>query len=308
MARVLLTGASGFVGGAVLVRLRALGHEVITLGRSVPRGVAADRHLTADLAEPATVLRHREALLQVEAVAHLGGEVLRASDPAAEDPVRSVQVNVLGTAHLLAALPPALAVFCYASTLDVYGSPSSCPIREDHLPRPVTFYAASKLAAESLLGAWSARGGVALAVLRLSHVYGPGDTSTKAIPNFLSACLSGQRPVVRGDGSDIRDYVYVDDAADAVARAMERRAAGVFNVASGAGTSIRDLLAAVAGTTGAATEPEWLPAARPATAIVLDIARARAGLGWEPRIGLAEGLRRTAAAFAPSVQQPPLHS
>jgi UDP-glucose 4-epimerase len=297
MARILLSGATGFVGGAVLARLRAVGHEVITLGRTPPRGVDPGRHLTADLAESATVLRHREALREVEAVAHLGGEVLRAADPAADDPVRSVQVNVLGTAHLLAALPPSLAGFCYTSTLDVYGSPSTCPIREDHPPQPITFYAASKLAAESLLGVWCARSGVPLAVLRLAHVYGPGDTSGKAIPNFLNACLRGQRPVVRGDGSDVRDYVYVDDVADAVARALQARAAGVFNIGCGAGTSIRELLAAVAGVTGTMAEPEWLPAARPATAIVLDVAHARASLGWQQRVDLAEGLRRTAAAL-----------
>jgi UDP-glucose 4-epimerase len=302
MARVLLSGAAGFVGGAVLARLTALGHDVLTLGRSVPPGVEDGRHLAADLAEPESVYRHREALGQIEAVAHLGGEVPSAADPVADAPLRSIRVNVAGTVHLLAALPPLLAGFCYASTADVYGSPAALPIREDQLPRPATYYAASKLAAEVLLGVWSARAGVPLAVLRVAHVYGPGDTSAKAIPSFLRACLHGQRPVVRGDGSDVRDHVYVDDVADAVVRAVEQRAAGVFNIASGSGTSIRELLAAVRTATGCAAEPEWKPAARPATAIVLDVARARTDLGWAPRIGLAEGLRRTAAALA--VQSP----
>jgi UDP-glucose 4-epimerase len=303
MARVLLSGASGFVGGAVLARLTARGHDVLTLGRTIPRGVDPARHLAADLAAPETVGRHREALGQIEAVAHLGGEVLRAADPAADEPLRSVRVNVAGTAHLLAALPRSLAGFCYASTADVYGAPATLPIREDHPARPATYYAASKLAAEGLLGVWSARAGVPLAVLRLAHVYGPGDTSAKAIPSFLRACQEGRRPVVRGDGSDVRDHVYVDDVADAVVRAVEQHAANVFNVASGSGTSIRELLAAVRTATGCAVEPEWQPAARPATAIVLDVARARTDLGWAPRIGLAEGLRRTAAALA--VPSPP---
>jgi UDP-glucose 4-epimerase len=298
MARILLSGATGFVGGAVLARLIARGHDVLTLGRSVPRGIDAGRHLAADLAEPTTVHRHREALVRIEAVAHVGGEVLRAADPAADHPLRSIEVNVAGTAHLLAALPPSLAGFCYASSVDVYGPPSSRPIREDHLPRPATYYAASKLAAEALLGVWSARAGVPLAVLRLSHVYGPGDTSAKAIPNFLRAYLRGQGPVVRGDGSDVRDYVYIDDVADAVVRAVEQRAAGIFNIASGSATSIRDLLSAVRTAAGCEAEPEWRPATRQATAIVVDIARARTVLGWEPRFDLAEGLRCTAAALA----------
>src|SRR4051794_21847356 len=122
MARVLLTGATGFVGGAVHARFRALGHEVVTLGRRAPGGAAPWAHLDADLGEPATVLRHREALAGIELVAHLGGEVLRAGDPAADDPVRAMRVNALGTVYLLAALPSSLAGFCYTSTLDVYGS------------------------------------------------------------------------------------------------------------------------------------------------------------------------------------------
>jgi UDP-glucose 4-epimerase len=218
-----------------------------------------------------------------------------------------VRVNVAGTARLLAALPPSLGGFCFASTLDVYGPPRDCPVREDHPLAPVTHYAASKVAAEALLDAWSGRHGVPLAVLRLAHVYGPGDPSAKAIPSFLGACLRGERPTVRGDGSDVRDYVYVEDAADAVVQALERRAAGTFNVASGAGVSIRELLAAVRLATGSSVEPRWLPAARAASRVVLDPGRARVALGWEPRIGLAEGLRRTVTALNAQAA-PPLPS
>lgn len=304
MARVLLTGASGFVGGAVRERLLALGHEVVTLGRSAPRCANPATHLAADFAEPATVLRHRDALGAIELAAHVGAEVPHAAAGAADDPVRAFAVNTLGTAHLLAALPSSLAGFCYTSTLDVYGLPHSCPIGEDHPLRPVTYYAASKLAAESLLAVWSARSGVPVAVLRLSHVYGPGDTSSKAVPSLLTACLRGGRLVVHGDGGDVRDYVYVTDVAEAVARAVERRPAGAFNIAAGTGTSIRELLAAVRGATGATGEADWLPATRPATSLVLDVTRAGAALGWQPEVGLAEGLRRTAAALAVAPRPP----
>jgi nucleoside-diphosphate-sugar epimerase len=341
MARILLTGATGFVGGAVLARLRRQGHEVVSLGRSAPAGLPGEHlHLAADLGDPPSILRHREALRGMELVAHLGGAVLRAGGgPAAgalaagdAEQAQAMRVNAEGTAHLLSVLPAGLAGFCYTSTLDIYGpgeplaargfapDTSGAPpplsplpplpplawaplaeavpaLAEDHPARPATPYAASKLAAETLLGAWSARAGVPLAVLRLSHVYGPGDTSAKAIPAFLAACRRGERPVMRG-GADVRDYLYVDDAAAAVTRALELRAAGTFNIAAGRGTSIRDLLAAVQAAAGSGAAADWQPAVRPPTALVLDVARARAVLGWQPQVGLAEGLRRTVAAAA----------
>jgi nucleoside-diphosphate-sugar epimerase len=359
MARVLLTGATGFIGSAVLARLLRLGHAVVTLGRSAPAASPAvapppppppppdpppPPPRFGGPGAPASILRHREALRGIELVAHLGGAVLRSGasasggragdNRAAGDPAPAMRVNADGTAHLLSILPAGLGGFCYTSTLDVYGPgeplasppfgpdtlaaaggrgspgprpaaqpPSTAPLTEAHPPRPATPYAASKLAAEVLLREWSAGAGVPLAILRLSHVYGPGDSSAKAIPSFLAACRRGELPVVRG-GADVRDYLYVDDAAAAVIRALELRAAGTFNIAAGRGTSIRELLAAVqaaatvqSAAAGAAAA-DWQPAVRPPTALVLDVAHARAVLGWQPRIGLAEGLRRTAAALA----------
>ena len=165
-------------------------------------------------------------------------------------------------------------------------------MREDHPLCPATFYGASKAAAEALLDVWSRRSGVPATALRFTQVYGPGDTSAKAIPNFIDACLRGERPPVRGSGEEVRDYVYVDDAVAAILAALDRRATGPFNVASGSGVSMRDVLAAIQRLTGWAGDPGWVPSEWPASQIVLDIGKARAGLGYNPRVGLEEGLRR----------------
>jgi UDP-glucose 4-epimerase len=308
MARVLLTGATGFLGGALLRRLLERGDEVAVLGRTEPPEGGSWTFLKADLGEPETVLRHRQALSGIGLVAHLGGWVLRSSDPAADEMAGPFRVNVEGTAHLLSILPPDLKAFCYASTLDVYGPPREIPVREDHPLRPASFYGASKAAAEALLGVWSRRSGVPVAALRFTQVYGPGDTSAKALPNFLRACLAGEAPPIRGSGEDVRDYLYVDDAVAAILAALDRRAAGAFNVASGSGVSLRDLLATIQRLTGRAGEPGWTPSqsSRPARRIVLDAGKARDGLGWRPEVGLEEGLGRTVSAFrGPGATPPP---
>lgn len=292
MARVLLTGATGFLGRVLLRRLLERGDEVAILGRSEPREAGSWTFLEADLGEPETILRHREALSGTDLVAHLGGWVLRSSALEADEMAPPFRVNAEGTAHLLSVLPPTVAAVCFASTLDVYGPPREIPVREDHPLRPATFYGASKAAAEALLGIWSRRSGVPVSALRFTQVYGPGDTSAKAIPNFLRACLAGEAPPVRGSGEDVRDYLYADDAVAALLAALDRRAEGPFNIASGTGVSMRDLLATIQRLTGRRGDPGWIPSGRPASRIVLDIGKARVGFGYNPRVGLEEGLRR----------------
>jgi len=291
--RIVVTGATGFIGGALLRRLRDLEADVVCLGRSAPPSAGPVTFLPADLAQPETLARHRDALRGVDALVHLGGAILRSSDLAADEMARALRVNVEGTARLLEALPAPPGHVCYTSTLDVYGPPDSLPIGEDHPTRPATFYAVSKLAAEHLLGVWAERTGTPLAVLRLSQVYGPGDTSAKAIPTFVRTYLRGEVPRIRGDGSDTRDWVYVDDVVDALEATIRRRATGTFNVAGGAGCSIREMLGLVRRLTAARAEPVWEPAPRPPTHVVLDIGRARAAFGYDPRVPLKEGLRRT---------------
>lgn len=294
--RILLTGGTGFIGSALLRRLVGLGAEVVVLGRHAPPESPGVSFLPADLAEPDTIRRHRDALAPVKAVAHLGAAVLYASD-AGDEAASAVRVNVEGTAHLVAALPPRLTLFCFASSLDVYGPPAALPVGEDHPCRPATYYGASKHAAEELLAVSARRSGNPLTVLRLSQVYGPGDTSAKVLPSFVRACLRGEAPELRGDGSDTRDWVFVEDVVDAFLLALERRVPGTFNIAGGVGSTVGEALAIIRRLTGIAGEPRRLPAAAPPLDVVLSVARARAQLGYAPRIGLEEGLRRTVAWF-----------
>lgn len=290
---MLLTGATGFVGRAVLARLVSRGTKVLALGRSAPPKARGVTFLQADLGHPRTLLRHASALSTASSALLLGGFVVRSARPEDDLELPALDSNVLGTSALLDLLGKKLSWLGYASTIDVYGAPQAVKIAEDHLTRPRTFYGVSKLAAESLCRVHAERRGVPLAILRLSQVYGPGDTSLKAIPSFLRAALAGEPIAVRGPGTEARGYLYVDDAADAFVAALERRADGVFNL-SGPAVTLGETAALAAELAG--TKVTHAPG-KPSPSFVLDASRARRALGFRPRVGLAEGLRRTLEAL-----------
>lgn len=300
--RILLTGASGFIGRHFLKRLLQLGVEVIAAGRKPPMssteaGAARVKFLQCDFADEATLEPHRAALRQVDRVVHLGSWVLRSSHPADDDSVLSMRVNAGGTASLLRHLAPSLAAFCYVSTLDVYGPPQSLPVTEDHVARPSSYYGASKLAAEGIMRVFAERSQVPVTVLRLSQVYGPGDNSRKAIPNFIRDALRGDAPIICGDGSDERDYLFVADVVAAIELSLAGRVSGTFNIAGGRSCSIREVAATIVRLTGSTAVPIWKQRATPATRILLDIGRAERQLGYHPQVNLEEGLRRTVDWF-----------
>ena len=181
----------------------------------------------------------------------------------------------------------------------VYGPPASAPFREEVEPSPVNEYGRIKLAEELLL----AESGLSHTVLRLANPYGPAQVSGSGnaiggqgvVGHWLAAIRTGRHVTIFGDGSAVRDYVYIDDAAAAVANAAERGHGGVINVGSGEGTSLAELLEVVARAVAPA-EVEVLrapPRGVDPAAAWLDVSRAREALDWQATTSLVEGLART---------------
>jgi nucleoside-diphosphate-sugar epimerase len=297
--RVLVTGATGFIGSHLLGRLLDRGFEVIAAGRTPPSGPAAacTRFLQCDLSDEATFEPHRTTLSTVGSVVHLGGLVLRSSDIAADEGPQTMRINAEGTTRLLSYLPSTIAFLCYVSTIDVYGVPELCPIKEHHPTLPASFYGASKLAAEAVTQVFGQRFCVPVTVLRLSQVYGPHDNSRKAIPNFIRTALGDEPLVIRGDGSDGRDYLFVEDAVSAIVLALARRVPGTFNIGGGCVCTVREVAEAILRITDSSHAPIYIPHARPRTNIVMDISEARRQMGFRPQVKLKEGLFRTVEWF-----------
>ncbi|MFC6088207.1 NAD-dependent epimerase/dehydratase family protein [Saccharothrix lopnurensis] len=258
--RVLVSGASGYIGRVVVAELATAGHTAVPLVGDV---------------------RTCGAVRDVDAVVHLAG--LGRVRESFEDPVRYYDVNVGGTVNLLRSAPPR---FVLASTAGVYGAPPSGPVAEDRPRAPVNPYAASKAAAEDVVE-WAARAGLVSAVaLRLFNVAGGGDRDDTRIVTRACGAVAGRLPAVEvfGDGSAVRDFVHVRDVARAFVAAVERPVTGyeVLNVGS-TPASVADVLASVARVTGREVPVVRRPA-HPGEARELraDTGRLRA-LGWAPR-------------------------
>jgi UDP-glucose 4-epimerase len=181
-----------------------------------------------------------------------------------------LEVNTAGAERVAAAAPGRVV---FASSADVYGPWHDDPVSEDVPAAPATPYAVAKLEAERRLDAVS---------LRIATVFGPGENGPRAIPSFVRALRAGERPVVHGDGEDLRDYVHVVDVAAALLNAIVAEPAGVLNVGSGTGRTTLEILEAVCRACGREPDAEHVPATRPSSRLVLDSARARDALGFLP--------------------------
>ena len=226
-----------------------------------------------------------------------------------QDPAEDARVNVLGTANLLDACVRAGTVghFVFMSTGGaLYGDPERVPCGEDDPAAPLSVYGASKLAAERYVRLLAGGVGMRHTVLRPGNIYGPRQDSHGdgggVITVFLDRMLGGQPVTVFGDGLQERDYVYVDDVVEVAMLAAGRTESGgpdTFNLGAGVGTTVLRVYELLAQATGIAPgvvhEP---PREGEVRRIALDASRAERHLGWRPRVGIEEGIRRTAAAAA----------
>lgn len=228
-----------------------------------------------------------------------------------EDPAYDVQSNVVGTLELLtAALARGIKKVIFVSSGGtVYGVPRSLPIPESHPTDPVCSYGIMKLAIEKYLELYYRLHGLDYCVLRVSNLYGEGQgvrSGQGAVAVFLDKAIRGEEIEVWGDGSVVRDYVYVGDVVGALIRAIDFSGEPrTFNIGSGRGTSIREVLQGVAAVTGTEPAVRYLPSrAFDVPSNVLDVSLAASVLGWRAATPFEEGLKRTYGWMAVGARTP----
>ena len=307
----LVTGGAGYIGAHVVRSLRAAGLEPVVLddvstGRAefVPDGVAlvAASVLDGDAVE-AALREHR-----VEGVIHLAG--FKYAGLSVERPLHTYRQNVSGMVELLAAMGRAgVDRIVFSSSAAVYGTPDVDLVTEDTPKRPESPYGESKLVGEWLLRDQEKATGLRHTSLRYFNVVGSGDPAVfdvsphNLFPRVFEALLAGGTPVINGDdyptpdGTCVRDYVHVADIADAHVAAAKRLVAGdpiepAYNLGSGDGVSVAEIMTAVSRVTGIGFEPEIAPR-RPGdpARIVASGALAARDLEWRMRYSLEDMVR-----------------
>jgi nucleoside-diphosphate-sugar epimerase len=299
----LVTGCAGFIGSQLTEALLARGHDVRGIDaftdyydpavkqRNLATARASDRFelVDADLNDADLV-----ALLDgVDTVYHLAGQPGVRVSWSDGFPIY-VAHNVLATQRLLEAVREhPVARLVYASSSSVYGNALRYPVTEDDLPHPHSPYGVTKLAAEHLCSLYTDNWGLSTVSLRYFSVYGPRQRPDMGFSKFITAALAGEPLPVYGTGEQIRDFTYVGDvvAATIAAGTVDVRPGTVCNIAGGSSVSVVELIPLLAETMGQEIAVEHLPP-QPGdvdrTGGTID--RARAVLGWEPQVSVADGL------------------
>ena len=311
--RTLVTGAAGFIGSTLVDRLLVDGHSVVGVddlssGRSENLG-PAERSAEFDFVKADIVdadLRGLLAETRPEVIFHLAAQIdVRHS---VADPQADTTINVVGTVRLAEAARQAgvRKVVHTSSGGSIYGFPQTFPTSEDEPIDPASPYAAGKYAGEVYLNMFRNLYGLECSHIAPANVYGPrqdphGEAGVVAI--FSQALLAGRPTKIFGDGTDTRDYVFVDDVADAFVKAAGEAGGGQrFNIGTGVETSVRQLHSLIAEAAGGRDEPEFYPARLgDLKRSSLDNSRAKQVLGWAPNVDLAEGVARTVDYFRQSL-------
>jgi UDP-glucose 4-epimerase len=292
--RVLVTGGLGYIGRAVTARLVEAGHDITILARSRSDPPAHAGLLHGDL-------RDRDRIFDLVAhgdfagVCHLAARTR--GRESFSDPIGYYDTNLSGTVNLLRGLAEATrrsgepARLVFASTVMVYGPSNGQPIDEQHEAAPMSPYGASKLACEQLLAYQAATGALGAISLRVfaaaGAVVGHSDRDLdRLIPKAL-AVARGQAPYfdVNGDGSAVREFTHIADVAEAYLQALEAVKPGkheVYNIGTGSGVTVREILAMVEEVTGRSIPVRHRPAQPEPAALIADSRRARDLLSWQP--------------------------
>jgi len=297
MVKVLITGGAGFIGHNLALYLADRGFDVVvydSLERASSLGVSRlrEKGVPIIVGDVRDEVKLKSSLRGVDVVVHAAAYV--DVEESVRKPLMYFDNNVLGTVSTAkCSLDSNVDFLVYLSSAAVYGNPKYLPIDENHPTEPISPYGLSKLMSEYVLRFYGRVYGLRYAILRIFNVYGPGQTSSYAgvVSKFIERIKEGLPPIIYGDGSQTRDFIYVDDVSEAIKLAIEKKVCDVFNIASGREISINELAEIILRISGLKVKPIYEDK-RPGDIerSVADISKAVRILGFKPKVSLEQGL------------------
>ena len=310
--RILVTGGAGFIGSHLCERLLAEEHEVVCLDNFFTGSKVNILHLLDNKAFE--LIRHdvtEPILLEVEQIYNL-------ACPASPvhyqyNPVKTVKTSVMGTINMLGMAKRVKARILQASTSEVYGDPLIHPQSEDYFGNvnPIglrSCYDEGKRVAETLMMDYHRQNGVDTRIVRIFNTYGERmmENDGRVVSNFIVQALRGEELTIYGDGSQTRSFCYVSDLVDGLIRLMNAEAEDIHmpvNIGNPGEFTMNELAVEIGKTIGTEIRVKYLPLpADDPKQRQPDISKAKKLLGWEPKVHLAEGLKRTVAYFADNIR------
>ena len=301
---VLVTGSSGFAGRNLSNLLSRLGCRVRCFVRSKNDFFAKEPGTTpvvGDIQDYQSIL---DSLKGVDVAFHLAAITLIPETRAKT--FNTFATNALGTLNfLMAAKAQDVPKLVYVSTCHVYGKQEKLPITEDTAPKPIDIYSASKLSGESLALSFAEMHGMNISISRAFNHYGPYQRSDFLVPSIILRLLRGER-LAMGNPTPTRDFSYVEDIVRGYALLAEKgRSAEIYHFSSGEERSVQQIVETIMKISGVKSEVHWNPDARRVDIprSVGDYSKAEKELGWTPRVGFEDGMKKTVAWYRSQLEQ-----
>ncbi len=295
--RVLILGGSGFIGSHIVDAILAVGATVRVFDRESEKFRTTPSSVEFVRGDFSDSIAIAEAMTDVDIVFHCLSTTMPSS--ANFDPISDVQGNLIGTIRLLEVMRAqgVSRLLFLSSGGTVYGVPNIDPVPENHALAPISSYGIVKTAIENYIQMESRLHGLEAVILRPSNPYGPrqGHNGVQGvIGTYMSRTAQSLPMQLWGDGSIVRDFLYVTDLADVCVACAQQKITGVYNVGAGEGRSIRDIIDGISEVSGRNVVPEQKTGRGfDVPRIVLDISAIKAATGWQPRVSFKEGLSKT---------------